>query len=83
MDSINLHIVFADGSEADVSAIASDMVAFERHFDLSIAKLADEVRMEHLFFLAWHSQKRTGVTAFDFDAWLDTVQIVTSAEPKK
>jgi hypothetical protein len=83
MDSINLHIVFSDGTEADVSAIASDMVAFERHFDLSIAKLADEVRMEHLFFLAWHSQTRTKVTGLEFDEWLDTVQIVTSVEPKK
>lgn len=83
MDEINLHIVFVDGTAVDVSAVASDMVAFERNFDLSIAKLADDVRLEHLFFLAWHSQKRTKATELEFDPWLETVAVVTSVEPKK
>lgn len=83
MDAINLHIVFNDGSEADVEAVAADMVAFETHFDMSIAKLGDDVRLTHLFWLAWHSQKRTGVAKVEFDSWINTVKMVASADPKE
>ena len=83
MDSINLHIVFNDGTEADCEAVAADMVAFESHFELSIAKLGEDFRLTHFFWLAWHSQKRAGATADDFDSWIQTVRSVASAEAKK
>lgn len=83
MDSINLHIVFADGSESEVDAVAADMVAFEAHFDLSIAKLSDDPRLTYMFWLAWHAQKRTGLTVLEFDKWLESVQGIKAADPKE
>jgi hypothetical protein len=83
MDPIALNVVFTDGKEQVVEAVAADLIAFESHFDLSVAKLAQDVRLTHLFFLAWHSLKRTGVTSDDFDTWVSSVSIVSQAAEKK
>jgi hypothetical protein len=85
MDPINLQVFFIDASlePVTVSAIASDLIAFEAKFDLSVAKLSTEVRLTHLFFLAWHASKRTKSTQLEFDAWAETVSIVKEADSKK
>lgn len=85
MNPFDLRIVYLDGNEETVTAIAADLVAFEAKFDLSIARLQQEVRLTHLFFLAWHVLKRTGSTKDDFEKWVESVSIVTEAEaePKK
>ena len=80
---INLRIVYADGTNKDVSAGASDIVAFEEKFDLSIARLEQNVKLTHLFFLAWHSEKRTGAVKDDFTKWLETVDNIEAQEVKK
>jgi hypothetical protein len=84
MNPINLRVVYLDGSETEVTAIAADLIAFESKFDLSVARLEAEIRLTHLFFLAWHVQKRTGQTKDEFDKWVESVSIVTEgAEQKK
>ena len=64
-------------------AIAADLIAFESHFDLSVARLESELRLTHLFFIAWHVLKRTKRTEETFDAWVEKVSIVTQGEAKK
>jgi hypothetical protein len=81
--NFNLQIHYADGTKKDVTGIAADVVAFETKFDLSMARLEKEVRLTHLFFLAWHVEKRTGATALEFEKWLETVDLVQAGEPKK
>ena len=66
-----------------MTAIAADLVAFETKFDLSVARLQSEVRLTHLFFIAWHVLKRTGETKDEFEKWIESVNIVTEAEAKK
>lgn len=83
MNPINLQVLFADGTTKEASAIAADLIAFETKFDMSVAKLSSEVRLTHLFFIAWHVMHRTKVTALDFEQWAETVAAVTEAEPKK
>lgn len=83
MEPIALTIKFLDGTEKVVDAVASDLLAFESHFDLSIVKLADNIRLTHLFFLAWHAAKRRGETTDDFEKWCESVSIITQAAPKK
>jgi hypothetical protein len=85
MDPINLQIAFIDASlePVTVSAIASDLIAFEAKFDLSVAKLSTDVRLTHLFFLAWHASKRTKKTDLEFEAWSETVSMVKEASVKK
>jgi len=83
MNPINLHIAYLDGRERDVSTTASDLIAFESHFDLSIARLEKEIRLTHLFYLAWHAEKRTKDTELEFDAWVETVSVVSEGSQKK
>lgn len=82
MEPFALKIDFTDGSSETVQAIAADLIAFESRFDLSVAKLGDEVRLTHLFFLAWHSLKRQGKTKDDFEKWIESVVAVSNADPK-
>jgi len=83
MNPLNLHIVYLDGNKRDVSAIAADLVAFETHFDLSIARLEKEIRLTHLFYLAWPGEKRTKNTELEFEPWCETVQMVSEGSQKK
>jgi hypothetical protein len=83
MNPINLRIEFIDGSSAEVTAIAADLIAFESRFDLSVARLEKEIRLTHLFFLAYNVQKRTGVTEEEFEKWAESVSMVAEASGKK
>lgn len=83
MNPFDLRVIFTDGSEKVVTAIAADLVAFESKFDLSVARLQQEVRLTHLFFIAWHVLKRTGETKDEFDKWVESVNMVGEAEAKK
>jgi hypothetical protein len=79
MDSINLEVVFLDGTKREVEIIAGDIVAFEEKFEKSI----DEVGlMTHFYFLAWHSLKRIGETAKGFEEWVSDIRGVAVSDPK-
>lgn len=80
--NFNFVIKYLDGTEKEVAGKAADVVAFEAHFDLSIATLDKNLRLTHLFFLAWHVEKRTGETKLEFEKWLETVDSVEAASPK-
>lgn len=82
MNPINLRVFYLDGTEEDVTAIAADLVAFEAKFDLSVARLEQEIKLSHLFFIAWHVLKRQGLTE-EFEKWLERVSIVTEASEQK
>ena len=83
MNPINLRIEFIDGSFAEVTAIAADLIAFESRFDLSVARLEKEIRLTHLFFLAYSVLKRTGQTKEEFEKWVESVSIVTEGASEK
>jgi len=83
MNPINLRVEFIDGSSAEVTAIAADLIAFESKFDLSVARLEKEIRLTHLFFLAYAVLKRTGQTSEEFEKWAESVSMVAEASGKK
>jgi len=83
MNPINLLIVFSDGTKKDVKAVAADLIAFESRFDISVARLATEVRLTHMFYIAWHVEHRTKSTDLDFEQWTEIVELVTEGETKK
>lgn len=76
MMQVALHVSYDDGSGADVTATAPDLIAFERHFDKPFTVFGTEMRLEFILWLAWHSINRQGKTNMDFDAWLETVESV-------
>lgn len=80
---INLSVTYNDGSTKELVATASDLVAFETRFDLSIARLEQEIRWTHICFIAWHIEKRTGSTKDEFEKWLDTVASAEFGDTKK
>lgn len=80
---INLQVTYNDGATKSVTANARDLVAFETKFDLSIARLEQNVKLTHLLFLAWHSEKRSKQTSDEFEAWLENVDSIEAAEQKK
>jgi len=80
---VNLNVKFADGTAKEVNAIAADLVAFETKFDLSVAKLEQNVKLTHLLFIAYNQQSRTKQTALDFDEWVTTVESIETITPKK
>jgi hypothetical protein len=83
MNPINLRVTFIDETTVECSAIAADLIAFEARFDLSVARLEKEVRLTHMFFLAWHALKRTGQTTDEFEKWVESVSMVSEASTKK
>jgi hypothetical protein len=77
---INLRILFLDGNTKEITCSASDLVKFEDKFNISVARIQEEVRITHLLFLAWASETRTKATALDFDAWTEKVESVGASE---
>mgnify|MGYP000689943638 FL=1 len=80
--NFNLLVTFLDGTNREVSGIAADLVAFEAHFDLSVARLNQDMKITHLLWLAWHVLKRSGETKNTFDKWVEGVEGVEASDPK-
>ena len=70
---LDLRITYNDGSAVDTAAMTADLVAFEEHFNRSVARLEAELRLTDVCWLAWHSQRRKEQTALEFHPWLETV----------
>lgn len=77
---LNLRVTNTDGSAVDIVASAADFVAFELQWDRSIARFSDDFRFTDLCWLAWHTSKRTGKTALDFESWLETIESVDASD---
>jgi len=83
MEPITFNIVFLDGTEKAVTAIAADLIAFEEKFDKSVSALTNDPRITHLFYICWHVLKRTGEEKQDFDKWVQSVSGVVVGDDQK
>lgn len=77
---IALTVDYVGGVSKEVIAGAADMVAFENKFNVSVGSLASDPRLTHLYFLAWHSEKRNKQTSHDFEPWLETVESIGASD---
>lgn len=77
---LNLRIEYISTGAKEITCSASDLVAFEAKFNLSVTKLGDETKLTHLLYLAWASEKRTKATALEFEPWIETVVTVGASE---
>lgn len=81
---INLQVEYADGNIEEVICSAPDLVKFEDKYDLSIAKLGNEMKLTHLLFLAYTSLHRQGKVKLPFEKWIENIaQIGASATDPK
>jgi hypothetical protein len=76
---MQLRVTYNDGSGADATVSAPDLVAFESKFDRSVARFESEVKFTDLVWLAWHYLNRKGEVG-DFDKWLENVDQVEVGE---
>jgi hypothetical protein len=83
MNPINLLIRFLDGSSREVTAVVSDLMAFEDKFDKSVSDFQKGVRLSWLVFIAWKAETRMKQTALEFDAYAETISSVEVPEAKK
>jgi hypothetical protein len=75
---------------SEVGLKPGDLVRFEAHFDRSLFDSVDvdaegqpvgmKFGVSELMFLAWCGAKRAGLTALDFDGFLDELDDVEMAE---
>ncbi len=79
---MQLDVEFIDGSKKEVKVIMADMVKFESQYDLSIAKLGQDVKVTHLLWLAWAALTREKQITADFDTWVETVAAIGAVDPK-
>jgi hypothetical protein len=77
---INLSVTLADGKKEEVVCTAPDLVRFEEKFNVSVAKLEQEMKLTHLFFLAHASLTRNKKTTLSFEEWLDGVESISPSE---
>lgn len=79
---MQLEVEFENGTKQDVKVIMTDMVKFESEFNISIAKLGQEMKVTHLLWLAWSALTREKIVTSDFDSWTETVVSIGAADPK-
>ena len=72
MLKIDMTVAYADGRTTEVKALPVSQVAFEREHHCSIIKIADEMMLSHIYWLAWHASR----TTVAFDEWLVTVDAI-------
>jgi predicted 2-oxoglutarate/Fe(II)-dependent dioxygenase YbiX len=77
---INLRIEYTTGEEVEVTASASDLVAFESKFEIAVTKLEQDMKYTYLLWLAWHSLFRKKLTDKDFESWVDFVESVAPSD---
>jgi hypothetical protein len=83
MNPINLLITFSDGSTHEVTAVISDLMAFETKFDKSVSDFQKGVRLSWLVFIAHAAETRTGATKMDFEAYAETISSIDVPTQKK
>ena len=69
-----------DGAVHEVSVRPSDLVSFERTYNLDWNEARQSPKMEYTFFLAWHAAKREALTDLDFEAFLDAIDDLDPVE---
>jgi hypothetical protein len=77
---ITLRVTFLDGTTKEVTCSASDLVKFENHFNISVSKIEEELKISYLLFLVHAAEFRTKATTLDFDSWLDLVESVGASD---
>ena len=70
-----------DGTVGEFDVTPRTVVAFERFFKTGLAAaFSNDQKMEHLYWLAWDSERLSGNVVPVFDKWLETIVSVDLAD---
>ena len=71
---MKLRVITDDGPVGEFLVTPKVQVEFERQYKTGIAKAFEtEMKMEHVYWLAWKSMHYAGHVVKPFDSWLETV----------
>lgn len=74
MIAVKLRITMTDGPLGEFIVSPRVQVEFERQFKVGIGKAFEtDLKMEHIYWLAWKSAHYAGASVKPFDSWLDGV----------
>lgn len=77
MIQVKLRVVTSDGPQGEFIVSPKVQVEFERQFKTGIGKaFENDLKMEHIYWLAWKAQHYAGREVKPFDSWLDTIETV-------
>jgi hypothetical protein len=78
MLKIKLRLHKSDGTSIEYRVTPRTMVAFEKEYKTSISKAfsADNIHVEHLYWLAWDSERIATGNAKPFMSWLESIDAV-------
>jgi hypothetical protein len=75
-----LRIIDLDEQARDVRVIAADLIAFEQKFEIAASRIEE---FQHMAWLAWKAEHRSKATTLAFEAWAESVDIVTDTPDPK
>jgi len=84
--NLEITIVYTDGATHTVTVTPKDSVTFERYFNVPVTRIAEESRMEYMYFLGWAPLTRLGIETRPFDDFLDhikTIELNSEADDPK
>lgn len=80
---MKLKVERADGTTQTYPVLPVTIVAYERHFSQGMGQFGVDMRMEHLYWLAWDAEKRTGAVVKPFDGWLEEIANVEAEDESR
>lgn len=82
---IRLNVERRDGTTQELPVFPPAIIAFERYakMGISTAFSTTDIKMEHLYYLAWLADRDNGNVVKPFDDWTKTVaDVEISNDPK-
>jgi hypothetical protein len=82
MAMMNMRVVPLEGAPIEVPVTPKVIVAAERHFKTTMAKLfsPDNISFEAMSWIAWQAMQHSGHVVKTFDLWLDGVENIESVD---
>lgn len=75
MDGLAIKVKVAGAEETTYPLRPRTIIAFEQKFNKGFAKLLEEGRIEHIYWLGWHAMREAGVVVKPFDGgFIDTLE---------
>jgi hypothetical protein len=80
MLGVTLRVAMPGADVVEVDVTPRVVVDFERQFDVGfLDAIANQQRLEHVYFLGWDCLRLAGVDVQPFEEWLDEVLTVEIA----
>lgn len=77
---MRLTVEHIDGTVDSYDVRPVTVVAFERKFGMGVSAALNDLHMEHIYWLGWDCEHKSGKVVKPFDGWLEDVASVEVAD---